>query len=127
MNAFWNKGSRYLKNLCTCLYKNTLRVDFIVDCKLKPRSLILEQEYYAFIDNAMLKNDELKAYQLIHKLNQAYPELLLSLSTVCRARRDLVWVSSTPRYYQLIREINKVKRMKWCQDVSPDDEFEVVI
>ena len=56
-----------------------------------------------------------------------YLELKLSLSTVCRARRDLGWVSSVPRYCQLIREVNKEKRMKWCQDLSPNDDFENVI
>ena len=83
---------------------------------------ILQQEHYAFIGKAMIEN-EMTAYQLLHKLKQTYPELQLFLSTVHCARRDLEWVSSTPRYCQLIREINKEKRLKWCQYVGPDDDF----
>ena len=40
----------------------------IVDCKRNPQPLILDQEHYAFIDKAMMENDELTAYQLLHKL-----------------------------------------------------------
>ena len=97
----------------------------IVDCKCNPQPLILDQEHYAFIDKAMMENDELTAYQLLHKLKHTYLELQLSLPTVRHARRDLGWVSSVPWYCQLIREVNKEKRLKWCQDLSPN--FENVI
>ena len=67
------------------------------------------------------------SYQLLHNLKHTYPELQLSLSTVCHARRDLGWVLSVPWYCQLIREVNKEKRLKWCQDLCPNDDFENVI
>ena len=74
----------------------------------------------------MMEN-ELTAYQLLHKLKHTYPKLQLSLSTVCHARRDLGWVSSVPQYCQLIRKVNKEKRLKWFEDLSPNDDFENVI
>jgi len=38
----------------------------------------------------------------------------IPISTVKRAKKDLGWVSSTPHYFQLIREANKPKRVEWC-------------
>ena len=74
-----------------------------------------------------MENNELTAYQLLYKLKRTYSELQLSLSTVRHARRDLGWVSSVPWYCQLIREVNKEKRLEWFQDFSPNDEFKNVI
>lgn len=54
---------------------------------------------------------------------KTYPSLNLSLSTVRRARRDLGWIATILRYCQLIREVNKEKRLKWCNEVNSTDEF----
>ena len=99
----------------------------IRDKKRNARTPILQEEHYRFIDQAMIENDEHTASQLLQKLKDAFPNLDLSLSTVRRARKDLGWVSSTPRYCQLIREVNKEKRLMWCQAVRGDDDFHDVI
>ena len=46
-----------------------------------------------------------------------------SLSTIKRVRKQLGWVSTTPRYCQLIREANKKKRYDWCLKCLQDDEY----
>ena len=100
----------------------------ISDLRRNPRPSILETEHYEFIDQAMLENDELTAYGLLCKLKETYPHLKSSLSTVRRARRDLGWVSTTPKYCQLIREANKEKRLNWCLEVTREkDTFTDVI
>ena len=55
-------------------------------------------------------------------MKEAYPHLVLSLSTVRRARRDLGWVSTTPKYCQLIREANKEKWLNWCLEVTHEKD-----
>ena len=38
------------------------------------------------------------------------------------------WVSITPHYCQLIRDVNKVKRLQWCRQYADQvDKFENVI
>ena len=104
------------------------KTGLVRDIKRSPRPSILSQEHYEFIDSAMEKNDELTAYTLLNKLKEEYPDLHLSISTVRRARKDLGWVSTRPKYCQLIREANKEKRLQWCREVSRcGDDFADVI
>ena len=96
----------------------------VSNIKRSSRPSILGNEHYKFIDNAMEEDDELTAY----KLKKHYPDLNLSISTVRRARKDLGWVSTKPRYCQLIRDINKEKRLIWCEQLkSNNDKFLDVI
>ena len=89
---------------------------------------ILQGEHYKFIDQALTDNDELTTRQLRTLLTEKFPTLTLSLSTVKRARRDLGWVVTSPKYCQLIRHANKEKRLAWCTKMIEDQEqFENVI
>ena len=83
----------------------------ISDKKRLPRQQVLNPEQFEFIDKAMEENDELTAYRLLCKLKECYPYLKVSLRTIHGARQDLGWVSTTPHYCQLIREVNKEKRL----------------
>ncbi len=97
----------------------------------RPRARVpkkLTDEHYVFIDNALEKDDELTTRKLHHLLVDAFPNLDVSHSTVKRARRELGWVSTTPKYCQMIRENNKVKRLEWCKKMLKDKEcFDDVI
>ena len=100
----------------------------ISDKKRLPRQQVLNPEQFEFIDKAMEENDELTAYRLLCKLKECYPYLKVSLRTIHRARQDLGWVSTTPHYCQLIREVNKEKRLQWCLEVNENgDGFSDVI
>ena len=82
--------------------------------------------HYKFIDQCMLQNDELTTRNLHEKLLEAYPGLM-SIETVRRAHSKLGWVSTTPKYCQLIREINKEKRLKWCNELDENDTFDDIV
>ena len=64
----------------------------------------LSKEQYVFIDNVMVENDGLTARQLRDLVEDRWPETKASLSTYKRARKDLGWIVTRPRYCQLIRE-----------------------
>ena len=65
---------------------------------------------------------------LLLRLKENDPQLDVSLSTVKRARQELGWVSTTPRYCQLIREANKEKRLKWPEEqIANNEKFDDVI
>ena len=88
---------------------------------------ILGTEHYRDIDGALAVNDELTSRQRAMLLSK-YPELSMSISTVERARRELGWVVTTPKYCQLIRNANKQKRLEWCQKmVDTNEQFEDVV
>ena len=96
------------------LRKNQL-LNKIVD---RPRRFVakkLDEEKLRFIDDALASNDELTASRLLILLQEKWLDLRVSLSTIKRARKDLGWVKSKPKYCQLIRTANKEKRLEWCQ------------
>ena len=68
-----------------------------------------------FIDDALADNDELTARNLHNVLQDRWPEISVSLSTIKRTWKDLGWVATRPRYCQMIREENKAKRLSWCE------------
>lgn len=88
----------------------------------------LSKEQYIFIDNAMVENDELTSRQLRDLVEERWPEIKASLSTYKRARKDLGWVATRPKYCQLIREANQAKRLLWCEErLKEKDQFQDVI
>ena len=86
----------------------------------KPK--ILKDEHYAFIDAALDQDDG-----LTYMLCQKFPDIVVSYSTVKRARRELGWICSKPKYCQLIREANEEKRIKWCQEQLEGETFSNII
>ena len=123
-----DEGTSVSETSLYLLISKFAKTGFVRDIKRAPRQSILKDEHYQFIDEAMERNDELTAYNLWSRLKEAYPNLRLSVSTVRRARKDLGWVSTKPKYCQLIREANKEKRLKWCADVSScGDNFADVV
>lgn len=111
--------------LLVAKYKQTGTVD---DRPRSKREKLLRDPHYCFIDIAISENDELTTRQLHSLLVERFPGLRISLSTVRRARADLGWVVTTPKYCQLIRDGNKEKRLAWCQKMVQDEErFDDVI
>ena len=88
----------------------------------------LSDVHYSFIDSALQQDDELTTAKLYDQLLESFPDITASKSTVKRARRELGWVTSAPKYCQLIRDNNKQKQLDWCRKVLDDkDEFRGVI
>ena len=111
------------------LIKKFKSTKLVVDLKRNPRSSILEECHYRFIDETMTEDNELTSRQLFSLFTAKYPELQLSISTVKRAHRHLGWISKKTRYCALIREANKEKRLQWCNErVEQNDlQFDDVI
>ena len=72
----------------------------------------------------MQKDDETTAFQL-HKLlvSRGYK---IGARTVLRCRKALGWTFRGSAYCQLIRDVNKVKRLAWARD-NLNDSFDDVI
>ena len=94
----------------------------VKDLPRRSRPKLLNFEQYSFIDKAMAENDEPTVNHLHDMLMNTYPNLQMSKNTVKKARRDLGWVSTTPRYCQLIREVNKEKRLLFALQLIKDKE-----
>ncbi len=107
-------------------FKNTQSVR---DLPRKSRDKFLTMEHYEFIDKAMEGNDELTVRKLHEILVEKYTNLArISKSSVKKARKDLGWVSTRPRYCQLIRDVNKEKRFAFCEElINSNDDFHNVI
>ena len=84
--------------------------------------------HYSFIDSALQQDDELTTAKLYDQLLENFPDVTASKSTVKRARRELGWVTSAPKYCQLTRDNNKRKRLDWCRKMLQEkEEFKDVI
>ena len=69
----------------------------------------------------MKQDDETTAYQLHAILvSKGYT---LSLRSVLRCRTSLGWTFRGSAYCQLIREVNKKKRLEWAK-LYKDDDFD---
>ena len=52
----------------------------------------------------------------------------MSLSAITVARRSRGWVCTKPHYCQILREVNKVKRLEWCkQQLENEEDFSDII
>ena len=62
-------------------------------------------------------------------LEERWPDLQVSLSTIKRARKyDLGWIRTRPKYCQLIRVANVQARLAWCQErIEAKDDFSDVM
>ena len=78
----------------------------------------------AFVENQMRLDDETTAFQLHHLLRQNGYDL--SLATILRCRTSLGWTFRGSAYCQLIRHVNKVKRLEFVE-LYGEDDFENVI
>ena len=88
----------------------------------------LSSEQLKFIDDSMARNDEITGRQMRELLREKWPSLEVSISTVKRERQNIGWVSTRPKYCQLVREINMEKRFSWCKEqISVKETFDNVI
>ena len=84
----------------------------------------ITEEIKAIFDEQMNKDDETTAYQL-HRLLVSHG-YNISIHTILRCRSSLGWTFRGTSYCQLIRHVNKQKRLDWAQ-AKTDLAFEDVI
>ena len=102
----------------------------VVDRKRKLSTpKILRSEHLHFLNEAIAENDELTVRKLRDMLEQRWPELKVSICSIKRAwKHDLGWICTRPKYCQLIRVVNREKRLAWCQEMIKNKEtFDNVI
>ena len=84
-------------------------------------------EIKQIIDQQMCGDDETTAYQM-HKL-LTEKGVNVSIATILRCRKELGWTFRGSAYCQLIRNVNKVKRLDWAKLHlnEAEDGFEDVV
>lgn len=100
----------------------------IADLPKNKRQRILNDKMLDMIDRLLMENDKVNARQLRDRLLDVHPELKVSLDTIKSYRKKKGWVCTRPHYCQLIRQVNKVKRLEWClEQINNNERFENVI
>ena len=84
----------------------------------------LTPEIQTIIEGAMREDDETTTTQLQSRL--AVYGVYVSLATILRGRQKLGWIYRGSAYCQLIRTVNKQKRLEWAT-MYLHDNFEDVI
>ena len=75
-------------------------------------------EIRKLVDQQMTKDDETTAYQ--HHQLLLSNRYSISLSTILRCRTELGWTFRGSAYCQLIRGVNKEKRLEWARKYLPE-------
>ena len=65
-----------------------------------------------------MNNDKLTVRQSLGIIETRWPGLEVSISTVKRAQKNLGWIATRPKYYQLVREVNRQKRLARLRNVG---------
>ena len=98
------------------------------DLPRRKRCKKLSQAMVDFMNEKLTEDDELTSAKLRELLLENWPELIVTLDTIKRYRRAEGWVCTRPHYCQLIRNINKRKRVVWCKEAlkSKDDFADII-
>ena len=88
----------------------------------------LQEEQLEFIDATLRHNDEVNATSMKWMIEEKWPHISFSRSSVRRAQREKGWTASKAKYCQMIRNANYEKRLLWCKQCLQDAEtFDDVI
>lgn len=106
------------------LYKRFCETGSIARKSGSGRPTLLTATVLRVIEEMMQSDDETTALQLQRRLRQQGADI--SLTTILRGRRKLGWTFHRSAYCQLIREVNKQKRLEWARDHLADDFSDVI-
>ncbi len=80
----------------------------------------------SIVEANMQDDDETTAIQLYHQLIKN--GITMSITTILRSRLSLGWTFRGSAYCQMIRVVNKTKRLAWAQDcLERSDDFRDVV
>jgi len=98
------------------------------DLQRRARDKKLSRAMLKMINDELKENDEATASHLRAMFIEKYPDLKVAISTIKRQRQALGWVCTRPHYCQLIRNLNKTKRLVWCKEQRQvNEDFSNVI
>ena len=83
-------------------------------CRKRCKKLISQMQ--DFMNAAYEEDDEITARKMKKMLNEKWPMLVVSIDTIKHTRRALGWVCTQPHYCQLVRDLNKRKRVVWYKE-----------
>lgn len=92
------------------------------------RPTVITPEIEAIVEQQMMLDDETTAIQL-HRILAASGHTI-SLRTILHSRTKLGWTFRGSAYCQLIREVNKAKRLEWARNnltAAQNDQFKDVV
>ena len=105
-------------------YKRYLQDGTIARRQGSGRPSLLTDSVLAMVEELMRTDDETTATQIHAYLLHRGQEI--SLPTIIRGRRFLGWTFRGTAYCQLIRDVNKQKRLEWAQQHLHDDFRNVI-
>ena len=87
----------------------------------------ITNEIKQIVNQQMHDDDETTAYQMHKLLTQR--GINVSIATILRCRKELGWTFRGSAYCQLIRNVNKVKRLEWAKQNlnEAEDGFDNVV
>jgi len=100
----------------------------IKDRKRTGRPTVVSDMHRQIINEELAKNNELSAKEICNIISNRCGCGVPSVSAIKRARYKLGWRWSGTKYCQLIRDVNKVKRLQFCKQlVATRDQLQDVI
>jgi transposase len=91
------------------------------------RTKRLDTQALAFMDGLIDKDREISALDLQRQL-QSQLNITVSESVISKERRKLGWTFASTKYAQMVRVVNKEKRLLFCNDIlSRGDTFDNVV
>lgn len=88
---------------------------------------VVQDEHLGLIERAMQDNPETSSADLQQSIRDQ-TGTNVSSSTLRRHRANLGWTYKRTRYCQLIRDVNKQKRLEWCrQQLANNETFDNVL
>ena len=92
------------------------------------RPSVVSDIHRRLIHEELSKNNELSARDIQDIIRNRCGGIIPSVSAIKRARFKLGWRWSGTKYCQLIRDVNKIKRLAFCQQlVANEEQFQDVI
>ena len=122
--ALGEEGQQYSRKSVSMLLRKVRETGSFNRKPGSGKSAKITQRVEDLIEKEIQKDDKTTASQLGHLLCENGIEI--SCATVLHCRRQLGWTVRGSAYCQLIREINKEKRLTWCQENLNADFSDVI-
>ncbi len=87
----------------------------------KKRKFGDKEEHLIFVENEMRETRDISSGALSRKIKEKF-KISYSAASVRKFRKRIGWTCSAPKYCQMIRDVNKEKRVEWCRDMLASNE-----
>jgi len=93
----------------------------IQDAPRTGRPIEISSEIKNFVEVCMMENNEFTACQIVNKISLSF-NVSVTPRSINRIRNELGWRPAHPKYCQIVRDANKLKRLDFCTKIllNPD-------